>query len=291
MDAQDQRRFGAAGILRLTGWATAATVALTFATLAALSPTGSDRIAATLKSLGGGEPQQNMQLAARKAELETDRRSMNDALRLLAADRDRLLSRVASLERNLDDITGSIKSQVPRPPPDLSREPPSFDQLPQIPTTEASPARTESSSPPESKLPNVWPRASLANTAIVMPGAFDGAPAWPAPPARVAVVTPADQPMAPTVVSRTEFGVDIGSGSDLAEVRSLWNAAKSQHGNLVGNLRPVVLRREDRAGNTDYRLVIGPLANAAAAAKLCATLGAADIMCSTRPYVGERLAP
>jgi hypothetical protein len=93
------------------------------------------------------------------------------------------------------------------------------------------------------------------------------------------------------MVSRTEFGIDIGSGSDLEEVRLLWNAAKARYGRLVGNLRPIVVRREDRAGNPDYRLVLGPLANASAAAKLCATLGAADTTCSTRPYQGERLTP
>jgi hypothetical protein len=102
---------------------------------------------------------------------------------------------------------------------------------------------------------------------------------------------PQAQSMAPTVVSRTEFGVDIGSGADLNQVRMLWTAAKARYGRTVGNLRPIVVRQEDRAGNPDYRLVIGPLSNASAAAKLCASLGTADTECSTRPYQGERLIP
>jgi hypothetical protein len=102
---------------------------------------------------------------------------------------------------------------------------------------------------------------------------------------------PAAATPTPVVVNRTDFGVDIGSGSDLEEVRFLWNAAKTQHGRLLGNLRPIVVKRQDPAGNPDYRLVVGPLANAGAAAKLCAALGTADIMCSTKPYQGERLTP
>ena len=121
---------------------------------------------------------------------------------------------------------------------------------------------------------------------------FAPGPSSPAPVPSVRIrALPKAQPTAPTVVSRTEFGIDIGSGSDLGEVRMLWNAAKARHGQLVSNLRPVVVRRQDRAGDPEYRLVVGPLSNASAAAKLCATLGAADITCSTRPYQGERLTP
>jgi hypothetical protein len=280
MESYDHRRLKPAGILRLTSWATAATAALALAALASITPTGSERVNVAIAAFTGGDARQPPQVVARKAELEIDRRSLNDALRLLAADRDRLMARLASLERNLDDITGSIKDQAARAmPADAGLPIPPIPDFPAMTTQEPPAKRSEapawmSSQPPPSSGPGT-------------PASFP-----PVPSARVAVAPAEAQPPAPSPTpSRSEFGVDIGSGSTLEEVRALWNAAKSQYGKLIGNLRPIVVRREDRAGSPDLRLVVGPLANAGAAAKLCAKLGAADVMCSTRPYQGERLTP
>ena len=283
MNARDHERPGGGGIVRLTTWATAAAVAITIAALASQTTAGSQRIGTAIAALAGGETSQP---AARRADLENDRRSLNEALRLLAADRDRLLIRVSSLERNLDDITGSIKRQTTaRAMPENSlQDRPNPEPLPAI---TGEPPATKQSDPPDrlANAPERWPHPAATLEIVRGPALFPASPA-----VRIAAL-PEIQATAPTAVSRTEFGVDIGSGSDLDEVRILWNAAKAQHGKLIGNLRPIVVRREDHAGNADYRLVVGPLANAGAAAKLCATLGAADIMCSTRPYQGERLAP
>jgi hypothetical protein len=284
MDARDDR-FDGLAIVRLTSWATAAAVALGVAVLASLTLAGSQRIGSAIAGLAGGAVRPPAQLAARQADIENDRRSLNEALRLLASDRDRLMARVASIERNLDDITGSIKSQMAaRPMPEINslQDPANFDALPAI-TARSSSAKRAALPDWLANVPEPWPSPS---SAMVF------APGPPSPPASAVRVgaLPEAQPMA-TTVSRTEFGVDIGSGSDLDEVRMLWNAAKARHGRVFGNLRPIVVRREDRAGFPDYRLVIGPLSNASAAAKLCAALGAADTMCSTRPYQGERLTP
>src|SRR5690242_932805 len=98
-------------MVRLTTWAAAAAVSVAIAALACITPTGSQRIDAAIAAWSGSDTRQT-QLAARKSDIDSERRATNDALRLLAADRDRLLTRVTSLERNLDDITGSIKSQT-----------------------------------------------------------------------------------------------------------------------------------------------------------------------------------
>jgi hypothetical protein len=284
MDEGDHDRFGSTGILRMTSWATAAAVALTVAALASMSPGGSERMGAAVAALGGGN-RQPVQVAARRSDLETDRRSLNEALRLLASDRDRLMTRVASLERNLDDITGSIKTQSARPMPESTsmQNQRDLESLPAITGTRA--AKPDDLPDWLANVPQPWPSPSAAMEFSPGPS-----PNTPAPSVRVSAL-PDAQATAPTMVSRTEFGVDIGSGSDLDELRMLWNAAKARHGRLFGNLRPIAVRREDRAGTPDYRLVVGPLSNAGAAAKLCATLGAADVMCSTRPYQGERLMP
>ena len=293
MDARDHDVIEDVGLVRLTTWATAAAVALTVATLAGLSTSGSQRASTALASLTGRtESPPVVQAATRQAASDNDRRSVNEALRLLATDRDRLATRIGSLERNLEDVTGSIKSQaVARPLPErVPDPPPDLDDLPVIRSdpAPAKPAEAEAPVPPAAASKPLLGPITLMEFATG-PVAFPPVPQAPA--ARIsALPTETTQPPA-TLVSRTEFGVDIGSGSDLEQVRLLWNAARTQHGRLLGNLRPVVVKRKDAGGKTDYRLVVGPLANAGAAAKLCATLGNADVICSPRPYNGDRLRP
>jgi hypothetical protein len=290
MGARDHDRFKDVGIVRLTTWATAAAVALTAAVLASLTPAGSQRAGIALAGLAGGKPRQATQLAAQRADLESDRRSLNEALRLLASDRDRLMARVGSIERNLDDITGSIKSRMSTPPM------PESDSLQDPASSLAAPPAITANAPrakPDlpywlANVPEPWPNPSSAMEFAPGPPL-----SWPAaaPPVRVATLAVETQPLGPIVVSRTEFGVDIGSASDLEAVRILWKTAKAQHGHLIGNLRPIVVRREHSVGSPEYRLVLGPLVNAGAAARLCATMAASDVICSTRPYQGERLTP
>lgn len=291
MKARRHERIGSVGLIRLTAWAVCAAVSVTLAVLACMTPSGTQRIDAAMAAWAGPDPHE-AQLVARKTDI--DRRAMNDALRTLATDRDRLLTRIASLERNLDDITGSIKNQVvARPLPDNTPplSPPNVDALPAI----SGDAPAAKPADPEwlANAPRVWPHPSapLPSPPAAFPETSPAAAAAPAPPVRTSSLEPEPPSTPPSRISRTDFGVDIGSGADLKEVRMLWNAAKAQHGRVIGNLRPIVVRRQDSAGKSDYRLVIGPIPNAAAAAQLCATLGAADIMCSTRPYQGDKLTP
>jgi hypothetical protein len=282
MEAREHDGFEDVGLVRLTSWATTAAVALTVAALASLSSVGSERMTDALAALYSTP---SRTLAQQQAEIENQRRSLNEALRLLASDRDRLMTRVGSLERNLDDITGSIKSQVAaRSLPDEH----SFKDMPAPASRPAASAETPAKPPalPDwmANAPQPWPSPSSGMEFA------PGPPAW-APGMRTSALPAQSATAGATVVSRTEFGIDIGSGADIEEVRALWNTARAQHGKLLGKLRPVIVRTENRAGHADYRLVIGPIANAAAAARLCGTLGAADVTCATRPYQGERLPP
>lgn len=299
--------------MRLATWGTSAAVALMVAALITFSNSGSQRTGLAVAGLTQGESQlvTTAQLTARSSDLDAEKRRLDDAIRLLAADRDRLLTRVASLERNLDDITGSIRRQAEQPPlPQIpGRRSNATTSLPEIPAIDppmtmaaAMPAATAVSPVPQNvpewmnKRPEPWPSTSVA---------FEMAPLPTDPPIVVASAPPAPTPapapeIAPTVTeappaasppapaAKNEFGVDIGSGATLDEVRALWNMAKARNAGLLGNLRPIVSARKDRAG--ELRLIVGPLPNAAAAAKLCINLGAADVMCSTRPFEGERLA-
>lgn len=276
------------GLVRLTTWATVAAVSLTVAALSTVSPTGSQRVGVAIAALAGGDQSQApSQLASQQADVDSERRSLNEVVRLLASDRDRLHDRVVSLERNLDGVTGSIKSQLASRP---LKAPTSLQPEPTAAGPEILPAGagTQPAKPADlpdwlANAPEPWPSPSVA---------IEFAPApTPAAPGRITALPVESPAPGPTVAGRTDFGVDIGSGSNLEEVRALWNAAKAYHGKLLGKLRPIVSKRQDRAGNPDYRLIVGPFANAGAAARLCASLGAADVMCSTRPYQGQILTP
>jgi hypothetical protein len=80
----------------------------------------------------------------------------------------------------------------------------------------------------------------------------------------------ADPQVTASVGTRTEFGVDLGGGRNIGALRELWSVARAHHADL-GRLQPVVAAH-DHKGGVELRLIAGPLANAAAAARLCASL-------------------
>jgi hypothetical protein len=71
----------------------------------------------------------------------------------------------------------------------------------------------------------------------------------------------------------------------------LWGTAKTRHGTLLEGLRPIITVRENaRPGKVELRLVAGPLANAATAARLCAVITTAGAVCQPAVFDGQRLA-
>jgi hypothetical protein len=113
-----------------------------------------------------------------------------------------------------------------------------------------------------------------------------------AAPANRDSVAPSDQTGSlGSVATKTEFGVDLGSAPSMAGLRNLWQSLKDAHGPLFEGLRPVmVLREGTRPGTIELRLVAGPLANAGAAARLCAALSASGLGCQATVFDGQRLA-
>jgi len=249
-------------LVRLGVWAGVATVAVLVAIVAANTETGIRRIAGLISTEAPADPVRgarapNAQLASRfDAELEA--RRLGEAVRVLAADRDRLLTRVAVLERNLDDVTGSIPANPP------AAAAPKVAPLPQIPPQAAAP-------PPP--------------------------PAQPAAPAAAAgrVTTSHSTALgtagpAQSVATKTEFGIDIGGNTSLDGLRTLWGNLKTSQPALLEGLRPVIAIREGGKGAVELRLVAGPLLNASAAARLCASLTAAGQICQPTVFDGQRLA-
>ena len=99
--------------IRLAVWIALTTVAVLSAAISARTESGGRRIAALLSPEAPPARTAKAQSADRQFEQEAEQRRLSEAIRLLAADRDRLLARVNILERNLDDVTGSIAPKAP----------------------------------------------------------------------------------------------------------------------------------------------------------------------------------
>jgi hypothetical protein len=242
------------GLVRLGTWGAAATGALLFAVMAIQSENGLRRMTGTSTAALAE------QLSTRTQDVEANNKRLIESIRSLSSDRDRLLARVTVLERNLEDVTGSVgrmgKMQA-TPSAQISTGPTLLGSLSAPPTIVA--------------FPNERMTASPATRGV--------------PPAPESVATV------------TEFGVDIGGGPTIDALRDLWNSAQAAHGKTFDHLRPVIsvrdgkpAGRDGKGGTTELRLVVGPLSNAAVAAKICASLAASGWTCRPAVFDGQRLA-
>jgi hypothetical protein len=245
--------FGA--LVHLGLWGGIAAACLLVVAIAARTETGQSRLAAVYSSLTGA-PVEDRQNAERNRRIEEARRTA-ETIRNLTQDRDRLLARMTALERNYEDVTGSIGklANAARPPAEPAAAPPV------APTPDAG---TPAASAPVASAPASTPAAAAA------------APAVP-------------EPQEP-VSSKAAFGVDIGGGPTLASLRAAWDRIRRNHARLLEGLQPVIAVRDGRSGQIELRLVAGPIDNAAAAARLCASLAAAGLSCQPTAYDGQRMA-
>src|SRR5882672_6930809 len=108
---------------RLAIWGGTATMALVMAVVAGYSGNASrPSAAAAAAAPDAAAAPSNVQksdgrtarLDARAPDIEAATQRLADVVRVLTADRDQLVARVGTLERNLEDITGAIKRQDAR---------------------------------------------------------------------------------------------------------------------------------------------------------------------------------
>jgi hypothetical protein len=239
-------------LARLGAWISLATLAVIVVVLVARTESGLRRIATLLAPPEAARTSKAPQLANRPPDQEAEQRRLAEAVRGLTADRDRLAARLTVLERNLDEVTGSI-------PPAAARAPP----IP-IPSVAASP----------------------------LPPAAQASQPAPASQARIAAGHLATgTSAADSIATKTEFGVDIGGNASIEGLRSMWSALKSGQPALFDGLRPIIAVREgQKPGVIELRLIAGPLPNASIAARLCAALAAANQPCQPAVFDGQRLA-
>src|SRR5580692_3498914 len=112
----------------------------------------------------------------------------------------------------------------------------------------------------------------------------DSGPPVPATPAAIAAV------VAPALPLPMEYGVDIGSAVSIQALRARWAGIRSAHPQLFAGLAPTISLSEMPPSNhPELRLVLGPLASAGAAAKLCTTLERFRLTCQPTIFAGRHL--
>lgn len=271
------RRFDLRALWRLSAWGGAAALALAAVAFASQTENGSQRLAALASTDMPVRPVATVTIPPHR-EQEWEIARLEAQLRTLTADRDHLAERVAGLEHNIEDLTGSIKRQAAPQP----QTPPSAPSAAAAPTI-SPPATTEASQPgiPAQKAETAPAEASAAAPQQMAEPAHE---AVPLPPVRVAALP--TEPAAPP--PKPEFGVALASSSSLEVLHMQWSALKANFGPLLAGLQPIAAR-EQRGTVTYYRLVLGPLPNAPAAAKLCARLTAAHAPCHAGKFSGEPL--
>jgi hypothetical protein len=195
-----KRRRDMRALWRLSAWGSAAAVSLAALAITTQTEGGSERLA---YALSPGTPRnlfaEITDLKRRTLEKDAETKRLEAQVVTLALDRERLTSRLASIERNLDDMTGSIKKQASVAPPVL---------LPLAMPAIAAPSQAMAAAPEPVPLPPV----RMANA----PAVEDSAE----PP-------------------KLEFGIDLGGAVTMDVLSARWAAVKANFGPLLTGLHPL----------------------------------------------------
>ena len=312
--AGDDDGAGLRAALRFVAWGGVAASAIAVAVLAARTDDGAQRLARLVSgpataAAESPKSQTATALAARLAETESEALRLNDTVRRLTADRELVIARLEALERSMD-TTASIRESAPAAmPAGTAPATPAATPPPVAPAAAPAPSAQAAPLPATPAQAMPAPAASILAPDPLIPATASPTPlpqATGAVPVRIAKTIPspapagAEQtnlgaiagPAADSVATRTEFGVDLGGDRTVDALRSLWNALRTgKQGVLFEGLRPVVAVRDGgKPGSVELRLVVGPLANAGAAARLCGSAAAVGLACQPTVFDGQRLA-
>jgi hypothetical protein len=248
---------------RLTLWGATAAGALLIAVLTTRGDTGSQRMATLLSEPG------KRQVAAQPFDPQAETRKLAETVRALTIENVQLESRLAAVEQNVNDVTGSITKQI--------------DEVKK---------RAANTWPADVKPGPITPAivASIITPPIETPNAFSA----PLPPPPAPLTSPATQSPGDTtgsIAKPAEYGVDVGSALSIDVLRARWLGIRSAHRHLFEGLTPTVeLHQIPRSNRVELRLVVGPLDNSEAAAQLCAALAAYRLLCQPATFDSSHIA-
>jgi hypothetical protein len=311
--SEDEDHIDMRPLLRLTVWGGCAVIAVGVGVLAGRSEAGAARAEAALAAFRASPIEflsHPLVAASQPSEAEKQAKQLADTVQALSADRDQLAARVATLERSLSDLTGSIardRAAAASAPvataTDASNLPAaSSGDKPEAPSpAPAETAAAEPAAPPET--PSVAePRPAQAPTTIgtvvnarsPRPGplstiqSYVSAASASRTAPRLAAIAPDAGPASAPAPKR--IAVELAIATNVNALRTRWSALKAANGPVFEGLKPlVVVRPSTRPGFTEFHLVAGPVANAEAAARLCGALSTARVPCRPATYEGQSL--
>ncbi|HEX5508171.1 MAG TPA: hypothetical protein VFX37_06680 [Pseudolabrys sp.] len=288
-------------------WGVAALIALSAAVLTAETREGGRRLEIALA--GAHDPARFLTPVTQHVSASAvEMARLSTAVRELSADRDRLKARVASLQRTLEETTGSITRQVKevaaatetaakrQAAMSTALTLPSHIEKTLEPTNSANSAPVPLISVPKFSLAAAPPYGSASSqwsNEFVVPSRRQ-----PASAQHVANVSAhsevkqkearlAEQEDVPPM--KKEFAIELGSGTNAAALWDQWISVKASYGPLFTGLEPRYRRHRHGSGAADYQLIAGPLADAAAANRLCSILATVHVDCQTTTFDGAHL--
>lgn len=197
--------------------------------------------------------------------VESDgRRQIASTVRGLTDDLTRITTRLAAVERSIDDLTNTVMQQ---------------NQTNKDANAKALPAWTNDEGVTSSVAPA--PPSDPVSQAV----------ADLSSPLGVSAPAMADAQPDGDTVSTPPFGADIGSAISMKALNARWTEVRSAHAEMFANLRPVAAVKDNpRTNRVELRLVISPFASRAEAAKLCTSLAAFHMSCQPVILDGQQIA-
>jgi hypothetical protein len=285
-------------VWRLGAWGVAAALSVVAVTVIVQTDSGSARLQSLLNGTAEAAlPKAVAPVPSSAAEFEAAARALDAQVRALSADRDRLVARLASLERHLDDVTGSIQPAAqPASPatPAPSAPPPAVTHAPKVAEPPAPIAHIINplAAIPGSEAAAIWPETAKRQEAPEMDAGLA-----PLPPPRMVASLPnppeAAQPAATEAkavpgASRLEYGIELATGPTVDVLRSHWATVKANFGPMLSGLQPIAVR-DRRVGVSGYRLVAGPMPSFIAAKQVCARFAQAHVVCRPAKFDGQAI--
>jgi hypothetical protein len=308
---EDEDHLDMRPLLRLTVWGACALIATGAAVLAGRSEIGAARAGAALAAFRIS-PMEFLSQSNEATARTNEAKQLSEAVESLTADRDRLADRVATLERNLNDLTGSIArdrsaaATASNPPPSADSEKPDIAASAPAAAPPAPPAASIApAAPPDRAIASeetrpAEPPASTLGTLVTAPArpgrlgsieSYTSAASASRPAARLAAAPSSAEATASVPPPPKGTAVDLAMATNINALRARWGALKTAQPTLLGGLKPLVATRTNpaRPGVTEFHLVAGPVSDHDSAARLCAALASAQISCRPAPYSGQSL--
>jgi hypothetical protein len=187
-------------------------------------------------------------------------RQVGRTVRELTEDLSRITTRLAAVERSIDDLTNTVMQQN-QPGKEASSQP--------------LPAWTKD----ETVTSTVAPASGAAPAADARSPSSEPEPAADA------------QADSNATGAAAAYGAEIGGAPSMKALIARWSEVRSAHPEIFENLKPVAAVKDNpRTNRVELRLVISSFANRAGAVKLCASLATLRIACQPVLLDGQQLA-